>query len=73
MVGRPEIGTRSAVKENSTRVLANNRSHLAVQEQNSKPKRRLVDFDVSDESIEEYELDAELSRLLIDKLSIFNL
>ena len=44
------------------------------QEQQSKPKRRLLDFDASDESIEEKdELDAELSRLLIDKLSICNL
>ena len=44
------------------------------QEQESKPKRRLLDFDASDESIEEEdELDAELSRLLIDKLSICNL
>ena len=44
------------------------------QEQQSKPKRRLLDFDASDESIEEEdELDAELSRLLIDKLSICNL
>ena len=35
------------------------------------PKRRLLDFDESDESIEEEdELDAELSRLLIDKISI---
>ena len=33
-----------------------------------------MDFDDSDESIEEKdELDAELSGLLIDKLSIFNL
>ena len=55
-------------------VLAKNRSHSAAQEQPSKPKRRLVDFDESDESIaEEDELDAELSRLLIDKLSIFHL
>ena len=44
------------------------------QEQESKPKKRLLDFDASDESIEEEdELDAELSRLLIDKLSICNL
>ena len=33
-----------------------------------------MDFDESDDSIkEEDELDAELSRLLIDKLSIFNI
>ena len=36
-------------------------------------KRRMLDFDKSDESLEdEDELDAELSRLLIDKLSICN-
>ena len=47
---------------------------MAAQERPSKPKRRMVDFDESDESIkEEDELYAELSRLLIDKLSIFNL
>ena len=73
MISRPEIGTRSAVK-NSTRVLARNRSHSAAQERPSKPKRRLLDFDESDKSIEEEDkLDAELSRLLIDKLTIFNL
>ena len=73
IIGRPEIGTRSALK-NSTRVLAKNWSHSAAQEHPSKPQRRLVDFDESDESIEEEdELDAELSRFLIDKLSIFNL
>ena len=34
----------------------------------------MVDFDESDETLEEEdELDAELSFLLIDKLSIFNL
>ena len=55
-------------------VLAKNRSHSAAQEQTSKPKRRLVDFDESDESVEEEdELDAGPSRLLIDKFSIFNL
>ena len=73
MISRPEIGTRSAVK-NSTRVLARNWSRSAAQERPSKPKRRMVDFDESDESLEEEdELDAELSRLLIDKLTIFNL
>ena len=37
------------------------------------PQEETVDFDESDESIEqEDELDAVLSRLLIDKLSIFN-
>ena len=46
----------------------------AEQEQQSKQKRRLLDFYASDESIEEEdELDAELSRLLIDSLSICNL
>ena len=55
---------------NSTRVLAKNWSHSAAQERPSKPRRRLLDFDKSDESIEEDELDAELSRLLIDKISI---
>ena len=40
-------------------------------QQPSKPKRRLVDFGESDESIEEEdELDAELSSLLIDKLKL---
>ena len=59
IISGPEIGTRSAVK-NSTRVLAKNWSHSTAQEQPSKPKRNLVDFDVSDESIEdEDELDAE--------------
>ena len=53
---------------NSTRVLAKNWSHSAATERPSKPK---TDFDESDESIEEEdELDAELSRLLIDKISI---
>ena len=47
---------------------------MAAQEQTSKPKRRMVDFNKSDESLEEEdELDAELSFLFIDKLSIFNL
>ena len=67
IIGRPESGTHSAVK-NSTRVLAKNQSHSAAQERPYKPKRRLIDFDVSDKSIEE----DELSRLLIDKLSICN-
>ena len=52
IISRPEIGTLSAVK-NSTRVLANNQSQLAAQEWPSKPKRRLLDFDESDTSIEE--------------------
>ena len=67
MISRPEIGTRSAVK-NSTRVLAKNRSRSAAQERPSKPKRRLLAFNESDESIQ----DAELSGLLIDKLIICN-
>ena len=46
---------------------------MAAKEQPSKPKRRPVEFNESDEKIEEEdELNAELSRLLIDKLSIFN-
>jgi len=40
----------------------------------SEPKRRLLDLDESDEILnEEDELDAELSRLMIEKLSICNL
>ena len=69
LFGKSEIGTRSAVK-NSTRVIAKNRSQSAAQQ----PKRRLLDFDESDEILdEEDELDAELSRLMIEKLSICNL
>ena len=50
----------------------------SAQELPSKPslvqEETKLDFDKSDESIEEENLlDAELSRLLIDKLSIFNL
>ena len=52
IIGRPEIGTRLALR-NSTQVLAKKRSHSAAQEQPSKPKRRLLDFDVSDKSLEE--------------------
>ena len=38
------------------------------------PKRRLLDFDESDEILdEEDELDAQLNRLMINKLSICNL
>ena len=49
-------------------------STSSAQEQPSKPKRRLVDFDESNESLEEEDiLDAVLSFLLIDKLSIFKL
>ena len=63
----------SALK-NSTRVLAKNWSHSAAQERPSKPKRRLLDFNEFDESIEEEnELDAELSRLLTNSvLAIHN-
>ena len=47
---------------------------MAAQERSSDPKRRLLDFDESDEILdEEDELDAELSRLMIEKLSICNL
>ena len=69
LFGKIKIGTRSAVK-NSTRVIPKNRSQSAAQQ----PKRRLLDFDESDEILnEEDELDAELSRLMIEKLSICNL
>ena len=45
----------------------------SAQERSSKAKRRLLDFDESDQSIEEDdELDAELSRSLIDKIRICN-
>ena len=55
-------------------MLTKNRSHSAAQERPYKPKRSLSDFDESDESIEEDdELDAELSRLMIDKLNICRL
>ena len=71
IIGRPEISTHSAVKS-STQVLAKNWSHLAAQELPSKQRRRLLDFDESDEMILG-ELELELSRLLIDKLRICNL
>ena len=46
-------------------------STFSAQERPSKPIKRLLNFDESDESIEEEdELDAELSRLLIDKLKL---
>ena len=71
--GKSEIGTCFAVK-NSTRVIAKNRSQSAAQQRSFEPKRRLLDFDESDEILdEEDELDAELSRLMIEKLSICNL
>ena len=73
LFGRSKIGTRSAVK-NSTRVIPKNRSQSAAQQLPFEPKRRLLDFDESDEILdEEDELDAELSRLMIEKLSICNL
>ena len=73
LFGKSEIGTRSAVK-NSTRVIPKNRSQSAAQQLPFEPKRRLLDFDESDESVdEEDELDAELSSLMIEKLSICNL
>ena len=51
-----------------------NRSQSAAQQRPFEPKRRLLDFDESDEILdEEDELDAELSRLMIEKLSICNL
>ena len=52
IIGRPEIGTRLALR-NSTQVLAKKRSHSAAQEQPSNPERRLVDFEEPVESIEE--------------------
>ena len=68
LIGKLEIGTRSAVK-NSTRVIAKNRSQSAAQQRPFEPKRRLLDFDESDEILdEEDELDAELTRLMIEKL-----
>ena len=74
LFGKSEIGTRSAVKKNSTLVIAKNRSQSAAQQRPFEPKRRLLDFDESDEILdEEDELDAELSRLMIEKLSICNL
>ena len=49
-------------------------STFSAQERPSKPIKRLLNFDESDESIEEKdELDDELSRSLIDKTSIRNL
>ena len=73
LFGKSKIGTRSAVK-NSTRVIPKNRSQSAAQQLPFEPKRRLLDFDESVESVdEEDELDAELSSLMIEKLSICNL
>ena len=47
---------------------------MAVQQQPFEPKRRLLDFDESEEILdEEDELDAELTRLMIEKLSTCNL
>ena len=73
LFGKSKIGTRSAVK-NSTRVIPKNRSQSAAQQLPFEPKRRLLDFDESDEILdEEDELDAEQSRLMIEKFSICNL
>ena len=73
LFGKSKIGTHSAVK-NSTRVIAKNRSQSAAQQRPFEPKRRLLDFDESDEILdEEDELDAELSRLMIEQFSICNL
>ena len=73
LFGKIKIGTRSAVK-NSTRVIPKNRSQSAAQQLPFEPKRRLLDFDESDKILnEEDELNAELSRLMIEKLSICNL
>ena len=71
--GKSEIGACSAVK-NSTQVIAKNRIQSAAKQLPFEPKRRLLDFDESDEILdEEDELDAELSRLMIEKISISNL
>ena len=51
-IGTPQFGAPSAVKY-STRVFAKIRSPSAAQERPSKPKRRLLAFDESDESIQE--------------------
>ena len=49
-------------------------STSSAQERPSKPKSRLLDFNESDESLEEEDrLDTELSSLLLGKLSICNL
>ena len=73
LFGKSKIGTRSAVK-NRTRVIPKNQSQSAAQQLPFEPKRRLLDFDESDESVdEEDELDAKLSSLMIEKLSICNL
>ena len=49
-------------------------STSSAQERPSKPKSRLLDFNESDESLEEEDrLDTELSSLLLGKLSISNL
>ena len=51
-----------------------NRSQSAAQQQPFEPKKRLLDLDDSDDILdEEDELDAELSWLMIEKLSICNL
>ena len=71
---KSEIGTRLAVKKSRTQVIPKNRSQSAAQQLPFEPKRRLLDLNESDESVdEEDELDAELSRLMIEKLSICNL
>ena len=68
LFGKLDIGTQSAVKD-STRVIAKNRSQSAAHQCPFEPKRRLPDFDESDEILdEEDELDAELTRLMIEKL-----
>ena len=73
MVDNHHLFGKSAVK-NSTRVIAKKWSQSAAQQRPFEPKRRLLDFDESDEILnEEDELDAELSRLMIEKLSICNL
>ena len=71
LFGKSDIGTHSAVKDST---LAKNRSQSAAKQRPFEPKRRLLDFDESDEILdEEDELDAELSSLMIEKLNICNL
>ena len=57
-----------------TEMLSLELSTSSAQERPSKPKSRLLDFNESDESLEEEDrLDTELSSLLLGKLSICNL
>ena len=61
--------TCTGEEEIGTRVIAKNRSQSAAQQRPFEPKRRLLDLDEGDEILdEEDELDAELTRLMIEKL-----